>query len=68
MDGNILSKIDILEDRLNVCSYVAFSDNNKWSYKIYSIKNNDIFEQESGYRNKNEARFSCFSKLSELAK
>lgn len=68
MEENMLSKWDSLEDKLGVCSYVAFNDKNKWSYRIYSILNHGIFEQVSGYETKNEARIALINKLTELAK
>lgn len=68
MEENMLSKWDVLDDKLNVCSYIAFHDKNKWSYRIYSISNHDIFEQASGYETKNEARIALIDRLVELAK
>lgn len=62
------SKLDELENKLDVCSYVAFNKRNKWSYRIYSISNDEIFEQKSGYETKSEAKEACFNKLVELAK
>jgi len=67
MEENI-SKWEELENELDVCSFVAFNKSNKWSYKIYSISNDEIFEQKSGYETKNEAKIACYNRLIELAK
>jgi len=67
MEENI-SRWDELENKLDVCSFVAFNRSNKWSYKIYSISNDEIFEQKSGYATKNDAKKACLDKLIELAK
>lgn len=61
------STFDWLENKLDVCSYVAFNKSNKWSYRIYSISNDEIFEQKSGYDSKKEAKTACYNKLIELA-
>jgi hypothetical protein len=58
--------ISKLEDELDVCSFVAFNRSNKWSYKIYSMTTDEIYEQSSGYETKNEAKKACLDKLIEL--
>jgi hypothetical protein len=63
-----MSKWEELENELDVCSFVAFNRSNKWSYKIYSISSDEIFEQKSGYETKNEAKIACHNRLIELAK